>query len=201
MWRRSTVKTLLLQRCALRKFYVIWYGQNARYQIAFCVFHSFLVEVQTKCRTCAIATWRLVLWAPLVARNNHTQSAPEGSETTFICYRQSDSKKSYFCVTVQFNKKCWKNQHKTITPAISLSDVNFCIMFPILMQIDPLMGTAGTYFPSADRNCSKRKRDISVKKYILVRLFTIPISTAYISASFSNPLIFEIPKMGRRLRV
>ena len=24
--------------------------------------------------------------APLVARNNHTQSAPEGSET-FICYR------------------------------------------------------------------------------------------------------------------
>ena len=67
---------------------------------------------------------------------------------------------------------------------MSLSDVNFCIMFPILMQIDPLIGTAGTYFPSADRNCWKRKRDISVKKYILVRLFTIQISTAYISASF-----------------
>ena len=74
-------------------------------------------------------------------------------------------------------------------------------MFPILMQIDPLMGTAGTYFPSADRNCWKRKRDISVKKYILVRLFIIQIFNAYISASFSNPLRLEIPKMGRRLRV
>ena len=40
---------------------------------------------------------------------------------------------------------------------MSLSDVNFCIMFPILMQIDPLMGTAGTYFPSADRNLLEKK--------------------------------------------
>ena len=55
------VKTLLLQRCALRKFHVTD-GQNtrdtitsdrrsrrayARDRIAFCAFHSFLVEVQT----------------------------------------------------------------------------------------------------------------------------------------------------------
>ena len=38
-------------------------GPNAGYQIAFCAFHSFLVEVQS------IATWRLRLRAPLVARN------------------------------------------------------------------------------------------------------------------------------------
>ena len=59
--QRSKVKTLLLQRCALRKFHVTD-GQNtrdkitsdkrsrhayARDQIAFCAFHSFLVEVQT----------------------------------------------------------------------------------------------------------------------------------------------------------
>ena len=53
------VKTLLLQRCASRKFHVTD-GQNtrntsdrrsrrayARDRIAFCAFHSFLVEVQT----------------------------------------------------------------------------------------------------------------------------------------------------------
>ena len=54
--RRST--TLLLQRCALRKFHVtdvktrvirlhVIEGPNTRDQIAFCAFHSFLVEVQT----------------------------------------------------------------------------------------------------------------------------------------------------------
>ena len=63
---------------------------------------------QTKCRTCAIATWRLVLWAPLVARNNHTQSAPEGSETTFICYRQSDSKKATFASLYSLTKNVEK---------------------------------------------------------------------------------------------
>ena len=37
------VKTLLLQRCAFRKFHLIE-GLNARDQIVFYVFHSFLVE-------------------------------------------------------------------------------------------------------------------------------------------------------------
>ena len=49
-------------------------GRNARDQIAFCAFHSFLVGVQTKCwlhtcDTCIMTTWRLGLRAPLVARN------------------------------------------------------------------------------------------------------------------------------------
>ena len=55
--RRSNpqgVKTLLLHRCALRKFHVIggqttggqMEGKNGRDQITFYAFHSFLVEVQ-----------------------------------------------------------------------------------------------------------------------------------------------------------
>ena len=46
-----------------------------RDQIAFCAFHSFLVEVQTNacnirtCDACLITTWRLGLRTPLVARN------------------------------------------------------------------------------------------------------------------------------------
>ena len=52
-------------------------GPNARDQIAFCAFHSFLVEVQTDagwcwlhtCDACVITTWRLGLRAPLVARS------------------------------------------------------------------------------------------------------------------------------------
>ena len=45
---------------------------NAGDQIAFCAFHSFLVEVQTN------AVWRLGLRAPLVARNNYVH--PYGSD-------------------------------------------------------------------------------------------------------------------------
>ena len=56
--QRSKVKMLLLQCSALRKFYVtgekrgtirfqVMEGPNAHYQIAFCAFHAFLVEVQT----------------------------------------------------------------------------------------------------------------------------------------------------------
>ena len=49
-------------------------GRNMRDQIAFCTFHSFLVEVQANCwqhtcDACVITTWRLGLRAPLVARN------------------------------------------------------------------------------------------------------------------------------------
>ena len=45
-----------------------------RDQIAFCAFHSFLVEVQANCwqytcDACLITTWRLGLRTPLVARN------------------------------------------------------------------------------------------------------------------------------------
>ena len=45
-----------------------------RDQIAFCACHEFLVEVQANCwqhtcDACVIATWRLGLRAPLVARN------------------------------------------------------------------------------------------------------------------------------------
>ena len=43
--RRS--KRSSLQRCALRKFYVIE-GPNARDQIAFGAFRSLLVDIQTK---------------------------------------------------------------------------------------------------------------------------------------------------------
>lgn len=65
------MKTLLLYCCALRKLHVsdsknmrdLIKGPNARYQTAFCVFHSFVVEVQS------IATWRLGSRAPLVAHN------------------------------------------------------------------------------------------------------------------------------------
>ena len=51
-----------------------------------------------------------------------------------------------------------------LTPAMSLSVVSFCIMLPILMQIDPLIGTAGTYFPSVDKNCYKNGK--SSKKFV-----------------------------------
>ena len=78
-------KTLLLQRCALRKFLVtdgrntrirlrVIEGPNARDQTALCAFHSFLVEVQKNagytdiCDTFVITTWRLELQAPLVSR-------------------------------------------------------------------------------------------------------------------------------------
>ena len=49
-------------------------GPNVHDQIAFCACHSSLVEVQTKaglhtCNACVMTTWRLGLWAPLVARN------------------------------------------------------------------------------------------------------------------------------------
>jgi len=49
-------------------------GPNVHDQIAFCAFHSSLVEVQTKaglhtCNACIITTWRLGLWAPLVTRD------------------------------------------------------------------------------------------------------------------------------------
>ena len=43
-------------------------GPNARDQIAFCAFHTFLVKVQTK------ADWRLGLRAQLVVRNNKKHS-------------------------------------------------------------------------------------------------------------------------------
>ena len=47
--------------------------RNARDQIAFCSFHSFLVEVQTNTwHACVITTWRLGLWAPLIAHNDCT---------------------------------------------------------------------------------------------------------------------------------
>ena len=42
---------------------------NERDQIAFCAFHSFLVEVKHSCDACVITTWRLGVQAPLVARN------------------------------------------------------------------------------------------------------------------------------------
>ena len=45
--QRSKVKTLLLKICALPKFQVIE-GPNARDQITFDGFHSFLMEAQTK---------------------------------------------------------------------------------------------------------------------------------------------------------
>ena len=56
--QRSKVTTPFLHRCALRKFHVPDVrnkrdqitsdrsAKRARYQIAFCAFHSFLVEVQ-----------------------------------------------------------------------------------------------------------------------------------------------------------
>ena len=55
----ENVKTLLLQRCAFPKFHLIE-GLNARDQIAFYVFHSFLVEFREcglhTCRACVIGT-------------------------------------------------------------------------------------------------------------------------------------------------
>ena len=47
-------------------------GPNAHDRSAFCAFHSFLVEVQTNAGyihadACVKTTWRLGLWAPLVA--------------------------------------------------------------------------------------------------------------------------------------
>ena len=46
--RATTIEgqNALVYRCALRKFHVT-VGQNTRDQIAFCVVHSFSVEVQT----------------------------------------------------------------------------------------------------------------------------------------------------------
>ena len=49
-------------------------GPNARDQIGFCAFHSFLVEVQTNAgyihaMHASLTTWRLGLRAPLVAHN------------------------------------------------------------------------------------------------------------------------------------
>ena len=84
--RATTVKTLLLQRCALRKFHVT-NGQNLCEQVTSdrrSKFHSFLVEVQTNalnecwlhmCDACVITTWRLGLQAPLVTRNNEILEA------------------------------------------------------------------------------------------------------------------------------
>ena len=46
---------------------------NTRDQIAFCAFHSFLVEVQANAvyiLTYVITTWRIGVPAPLVACNN-----------------------------------------------------------------------------------------------------------------------------------
>ena len=76
--QRSAVQTLLLQHCALRKFLVSdgqnktrvirlrgVEGRNARDQIAF--FRSAKSKRHT-CDTCVMTTWRLGLWAPLVAR-------------------------------------------------------------------------------------------------------------------------------------
>ena len=67
------VKTLLPQRCALRKCHVIG-GQNTRDQIAFYAFHSFVVWSPRgwlhRYRACAIATWILGFWAPLAVRNS-----------------------------------------------------------------------------------------------------------------------------------
>ena len=77
------VKTLLLHGCALSKFHVRD-SQNTRdqitsermfkyaWQIAFCAFHSCLMEVQTATYgdACVITTWRLGLWVPLVDRNS-----------------------------------------------------------------------------------------------------------------------------------
>ena len=46
--RATTIagQNALVYRCALRKFHVT-VGQNTHDQIAFCTFHTFLVEVQT----------------------------------------------------------------------------------------------------------------------------------------------------------
>ena len=86
--RRSKVQTLLLQRSALRKFYVtdgqntgdkITKGKRVKTRVIMlgsahsC---SFLVAVQINecclhtCDACVTRTWRLELRAPLVARNN-----------------------------------------------------------------------------------------------------------------------------------
>ena len=45
-------------------------GPDARDQIAFCAFHSFLVIWNA----CVITTWRLGLQAPFVARNNNNNN-------------------------------------------------------------------------------------------------------------------------------
>ena len=73
--RQSKAKTLLLQCCTLCKSHVIE-GQNTCDQIAFCAFHTFLVQVQTNagyihtCGACTITTLRLGLQDPLVAHKN-----------------------------------------------------------------------------------------------------------------------------------
>ena len=83
--QRSEVKTLLLQRCALRKFHVTD-GQNTRDQTtrgrrskrswSICVLCiPFILSKSSNeswlhtCDTCVMTTWRLGLRAPLVARN------------------------------------------------------------------------------------------------------------------------------------
>ena len=79
------VKTLLLQLCALHKFYMTD-GQNTRNQITSdgrskCVWSNCILCIPFilsgspnecwlhTCDACVIATWRLGLWAPLVACN------------------------------------------------------------------------------------------------------------------------------------
>ena len=56
-------------------------GPNARDQTTFCVFNTFLEEVQTNAGyihatrdACVITTWRLGLRAPLVARKKSSNS-------------------------------------------------------------------------------------------------------------------------------
>ena len=97
---------LLLHRCALRKFHLtdsqtthdqITRGPHVSDQIAFCQFHSFLVEVQTNAGYIHTThAWRLGLPAPPVTRNNHEK--PSGVDNKIFTMYEG---RLQLCILIQ----------------------------------------------------------------------------------------------------
>ena len=84
--RATTIKVKIKRFCSMAVLWVSFTWETVKthvinssermfkcaWQIAFCAFHSYLMEVQTATYgdACVITTWRLGLWVPLVDRNS-----------------------------------------------------------------------------------------------------------------------------------
>ena len=92
-------------------------GPNARDQIAFSVFNTFLEELQTNVgyihvtrEACVITTWRLGLWAPLVARRKRSNSKGMACNTNMAAVFWNTNRSQYDAHDFMLNRSITQNQ-------------------------------------------------------------------------------------------
>ena len=92
-------------------------GPNARDQITFSVFNTFLEELQTNVgyihvtrEACVIKTWRLGLWAPLFARRKSSNSKGIASNTNMAAVFWNTNRPQYGAHDFMLNRSITQNQ-------------------------------------------------------------------------------------------